>query len=129
MNSKKECMTCGCSAEKDRYGDRICFCDSCSVKGGCFIVEYKPAPRKECRTCGCSAEKDRYGDRICGCDSCKKEGCVSTIESPIESPIEPENTPAKSDVAILPEDTKNDTDAKDDEKVSTNIALNKCVCF
>jgi hypothetical protein len=77
-------MTCGCSAEKDSYGDRICGCDTCKVKGGCFIFELKVPKlqrKKECRTCGCSAEKDSYGDRICGCDSCKKDGCLATLDT------------------------------------------------
>jgi len=33
----KECITCGCSAEKDEYGDRICYCATCKELGGCII--------------------------------------------------------------------------------------------
>lgn len=72
MSYSSECLTCGCSAEKDKFGDRICFCDTCKVRGGCFVVKYK-APG--CLICGCSAEKDSYGDKICYCDSCKNTGC------------------------------------------------------
>jgi len=30
------CRTCGCSAERDDYGDRICWCDTCQYWGGCW---------------------------------------------------------------------------------------------
>ena len=79
MSCKTECITCGCSAEKDEYGDRICYCATCKERGGCIIIKFnkfKPIHR-ECITCGCSAEKDEYGDRICYCASCKERGgCI-----------------------------------------------------
>ena len=31
------CMYCGCSAEKDDVGDRICYCDSCSLSGCTYV--------------------------------------------------------------------------------------------
>ena len=69
------CIRCGCSAEKDEYGDRICYCATCRHIGGCFRIEYKK--NMECITCGCSAEKDKYGDRICYCATCKYNGgCI-----------------------------------------------------
>jgi len=79
MSCKTECITCGCSAEKDKYGDRICYCATCKYRGGCIIVQWnKPKPIiTECITCGCSAEKDEYGDRICYCATCKERGgCI-----------------------------------------------------
>jgi hypothetical protein len=72
-----ECTICGCSGEKDVYGDRICFCDTCEVNGGCYMVIYQLPKNNiiECVTCGCSAEHDKYGDRLCYCDTCKISGC------------------------------------------------------
>lgn len=32
------CRVCGCSAEKDDVGDRICFCDACMTEG-CHIIK------------------------------------------------------------------------------------------
>lgn len=32
------CRKCGCSAEKDAEGERICFCDTC-CKDGCDIIQ------------------------------------------------------------------------------------------
>ena len=69
------CIRCGCSAEKDEYGDRICYCATCRHIGGCFRIEFKK--NMECVTCGCSAEKDSFGDRICYCATCKYNGgCI-----------------------------------------------------
>ena len=69
------CIRCGCSAEKDEYGDRICYCATCRHIGGCFRIVFKK--NTECITCGCSAEKDEYGDRICYCATCKDNGgCI-----------------------------------------------------
>jgi hypothetical protein len=31
------CLTCGCSAEKDSVGDRICYCDACSLTGCLYL--------------------------------------------------------------------------------------------
>merc|ERR1712232_1351979 len=31
---RSECSRCGCSAERDKWGDRICWCDTCH--GGCL---------------------------------------------------------------------------------------------
>ena len=77
-----ECITCGCSAEKDEYGDRICYCATCKDRGGCINVQWNKSPLKECITCGCSAEKDEYGDRICYCATCKDNGgCISVVKS------------------------------------------------
>ena len=80
--AKTECITCGCSAEKDEYGDRICYCATCKYRGGCIIIKWNKSLLKECITCGCSAEKDEYGDRICYCATCKDNGgCISVVKS------------------------------------------------
>jgi len=33
------CETCGCWAERDEYGDRVCWCDACEFRGGCWRRE------------------------------------------------------------------------------------------
>lgn len=89
MSCKTECITCGCSAEKDKYGDRICYCATCKYRGGCIIVQWnKPKPIiTECITCGCSAEKDEYGDRICYCATCKERGGCIIVQWNKSKPI------------------------------------------
>lgn len=37
-DNQKGCRKCGCSAEKDADGERICFCDTC-CKIGCDIIQ------------------------------------------------------------------------------------------
>ena len=73
---KTECLTCGCSAEKDEYGDRICYCDTCKARGGCFILQLAQKKKPGCLRCGCSQTKDEYGDRVCYCDTCQNYGCI-----------------------------------------------------
>jgi hypothetical protein len=31
------CVYCGCSSEKDTHGDRICYCDRCSLNGCSYV--------------------------------------------------------------------------------------------
>lgn len=34
------CRRCGCSSERDNFGDRVCFCDSCKSRGCVFAPPY-----------------------------------------------------------------------------------------
>ena len=33
VTARRECITCGCTRERDEYGERVCGCDLCAAKG------------------------------------------------------------------------------------------------
>ena len=53
--SEEPCAICGCSSECDVYGDRICFCDSCTCWG---CVDEKNKWRRQWKIMSINARKD-----------------------------------------------------------------------
>jgi len=74
------CKWCGCSQHLDCYGDRVCWCDVCSldfdwesaIQGhrGSYKRSCRNLNEEGCKWCGCSQNLDNYGDRVCYCDVC-----------------------------------------------------------
>lgn len=98
--SPAACWICGCSAQRDAHGERICFCDTCY--GGDFCCEPASnrgqlAPRGShrerthysdtpCTTCGFFPPLDANNNMVCQCVATLRKGQVCKPRIVKESP-------------------------------------------
>lgn len=75
------CLRCGCSSPRDRYGDRICFCDTCHGGGRSCLPSVPLQPvaggklARSCTLCGSVFSLHRITDQhIYLCQGCYTHG-------------------------------------------------------